>query len=71
MSAPLDHVAIGHDRVCDANGRPHIVCQLWPECQCDETCADIVDARTVRRILAGFVLAVLAIAGGLFLWGMH
>ncbi|QKC83238.1 hypothetical protein [Mesorhizobium sp. NZP2077] len=71
MGTPLDHVAIGHDRVCDANGRPHIVCQLWPECRCPQNCADMEDARMVWRLFLGFIAAVLAIAGGLIFWGMH
>lgn len=69
MSAPLDYVSRGYDRVCDANGKPHIVCHLFPECQCGEDCADQHDTRMMRRILAGFIAAVLAIAGGLIIWG--
>ncbi|WP_136617023.1 MULTISPECIES: hypothetical protein [Mesorhizobium] len=71
MSAPLDHVARGYDRVCDASGKPHIVCRFWPECQCGENCDDQHDTRMMRRILVGFIAAVLAIAGGLFIWGMR
>jgi protein gp37 len=72
MSAPLDHVAIGHDRICvPPDGKPRIVCQLWPECMCAQDCADLADARTVHRLLGAFLGAVLVIAGGLIFWGMQ
>ncbi|TIX20771.1 MAG: hypothetical protein E5V35_31655 [Mesorhizobium sp.] len=71
MSAPLDHVAKNYDRICEPGGKPHIVCQLWPECMCGEDCSDRRDERMVRRILAAFIAAMLAIGAGLIIWGMR
>lgn len=71
MTTPLDHVAPGYERICADGGGPQIVCAMFPECRCQADCIDRRDARLVRLILIGFITATIAIAAGLFIWGMH
>lgn len=70
MTAPLDHVAEGYDRICvPPDGEPQIVCHLWPECMCGQDCANLTDARTVRRVLILFIAATAIIATALIFRG--
>lgn len=72
LSAPLNHVSRRYDRICvPPDGKPQLVCDLWPECMCDADCIDRSDAILMRRVGIILIAATLAIVAGLMFWAMR
>jgi hypothetical protein len=53
------------------DGKPQVVCHLYPECFCGDDCPNrVAESLVARRILFGLMIAVAVIGTGLVIAGL-
>lgn len=71
MNARLNHAAQRETITVPPDGKPQVVCPLWPDCDCAADCVAGGDVRRAQRIFLALVGLAAAIGGGLILWSLR